>query len=57
MGRRIYDAYLAGKVTPGGLRRLFLAHLDDPGQARKVCIAVIAKLRSFSRLKSNAAHA
>jgi len=57
MGSRIYDVYLAGKVTPGGLRRLFLAHLDDPGQARKVCIAVIAKLRSFSRLKSSAAHA
>jgi Haem-binding uptake, Tiki superfamily, ChaN len=57
MGSGIYDAYLAGKVTPSGLRRLFLAHLDDPGQARKVCIAVIAKLRSFCRLKSNAAHA
>src|SRR5579863_4425998 len=49
MGGRIYDAYLAGKVAPGGLRRLFLAHLDEPGLARKVCAAVIAKLRNAAR--------
>ena len=49
IGSRIYDAYLTGKVKPGGLRRLFLAHLDEPGLARKVCTAVIAKVRSASR--------
>ncbi len=49
MGSLIYDAYLAGKVKPSGLRRLFLAHLDQPGQARKVCAAVIAKLRAAAR--------
>jgi hypothetical protein len=49
IGSQIYDAYLAGKVAPSGLRRLFLAHLDQPGQARKVCTAVIAKLRSAFR--------
>ncbi|HET6176161.1 MAG TPA: ChaN family lipoprotein [Candidatus Sulfotelmatobacter sp.] len=49
IGSQIYDAYLAGKVAPGGLRRLFLAHLDEPGLARKVCAAVIAKLRSAGR--------
>src|SRR5579863_3706327 len=49
IGSQIYDAYLAGKVAPGGLRRLFLAHLDEPGLARKVCTAVIAKLRGASR--------
>jgi len=57
IGSRIYDAYLAGKVTPGNLRRLFLAHLNEPGLARKVCIAVVAKLRSMSRLLSRSAHA
>jgi Haem-binding uptake, Tiki superfamily, ChaN len=57
IGSQIYDAYLAGKVAPGGLRRLFLAHLDEPGLARKVCAAVIAKLRSVSNSKSRAAHA
>ncbi len=49
IGNEIYIAYLAGKVTPKALRRLFLAHLEQPGSARKVCTAVIAKLRSISR--------
>jgi len=57
MGNQIYDAYLAGKVKPSGLRRLFLAHLDEPGLARKVCTAVIAKLRTASRPLTRAAHA
>jgi hypothetical protein len=57
IGTHIYDAYLAGKVAPTGLRRLFLAHLDEPGLARKVCVAVIAKLRSASRTMSRSAHA
>jgi len=57
IGCQIYDAYLAGKVAPSGLRRLFLAHLNEPGLARKVCTAVIAKLRSISRPLARAAHA
>jgi hypothetical protein len=55
VGSQIYDAYLAGKVAPRGLRRLFLAHLDEPGLARKVCAAVIARLRSASRKAQAAA--
>jgi hypothetical protein len=46
IGSQIYDVYLAGKVKPHGLRRLFLTHLDEPGLARKVCTAVIAKIRA-----------
>jgi Haem-binding uptake, Tiki superfamily, ChaN len=57
IGSQIYDAYLAGKITPGGVRRLFLTHLDEPGLARKVCATVISKLRSISRPVSRAAHA
>jgi hypothetical protein len=62
IGSQIYAAYLAGKVSPGGLRRLFLAHLNEPGLARKVCIAVVAKLRAAklrpaSRPLIRAAHA
>jgi hypothetical protein len=49
IGSQIYEVYLAGKVAPSGLRRLFLAHLDEPGAARKVCTAVIAKLRNATR--------
>jgi hypothetical protein len=55
MGNQIYEAYLAGKVTASGLRRLFLAHLEEPGLARKVSIAVIARLRAFSRPLARAA--
>jgi hypothetical protein len=49
LGSRIYAIYLSGRVKPSGLRRLFLAHLDRPGMARKVCTAVIAKARAYSR--------
>ncbi len=49
IGAQIYEAYLAGRVEKSGLRRLFLAHLGEPGLARKVCIAVMAKLRSAAR--------
>jgi hypothetical protein len=45
LGSALYDAYLAGRVKPSGLRRLFLAHLNEPGIARKVCIAVMARVR------------
>jgi hypothetical protein len=55
IGSQIYDAYLAGKVAPSGLRRLFLAHLDEPGMARKVCATVIAKLRAVSSSTSRSA--
>jgi hypothetical protein len=51
IGSQIYDAYLAGKVAPSGLRRLFLAHLNEPGLARKVCATIVAKLRAASRQK------
>ena len=51
MGSQIYAAYLAGRARPYSLRRLFLAHLDQPGIARKVCAAVIAKLRALSRTR------
>jgi hypothetical protein len=57
IGSEIYDAYLAGKVTPRGLRRLFLLRLDQPGVGRKVCAAVISKLRALSGPLARAAHA
>ena len=33
-GNRLYDAYVDGRFTPSALRRLFLAHIDEPGTAR-----------------------
>jgi hypothetical protein len=49
MGAQIYNVYLTGKVKPSGLRRLLLAHIEKPGDARKVCTAVLAKIRAASR--------
>ncbi len=49
LGSQIYNVYLAGKVKPHGLRRLFLTHLDEPGLPRKVCTAVIAKIRNATK--------
>jgi hypothetical protein len=49
IGIQMYAAYLEGKIKPAGLRRLFLAHLDQPGVARKVCGSVIARVRAASR--------
>jgi hypothetical protein len=46
MGSQIYNAYLAGKVRPSGLRRLFLPPLGLPGLPRKVCAVGISKIRS-----------
>jgi hypothetical protein len=57
IGQQIYEGYLAGKVAPSAVRRLFLTHLDEPGAARKVCATVIAKLRSISRPLARSAHA
>lgn len=57
IGSQIYEAYLAGKVAPSGLRRLFLAHLDEPGMARKVCSAILSRLKAASRPSVRAAHA
>jgi len=57
VGNQIYEAYLTGKVPLRGLRRLFLAHLDEPGMARKVCAAIVSKLKLVSRPLASAAHA
>jgi hypothetical protein len=57
IGSQIYEAYLAGRIATAGLRRLFLAHLYEPGVARKMCAAVISRLRSFARSLTRAAHA
>ncbi|MGA8199921.1 MAG: ChaN family lipoprotein, partial [Candidatus Sulfotelmatobacter sp.] len=57
LGSMLYDAYLAGRVTPGGLRRLFLAHLDEPGTARKICKGAIAKVRGGSSSRSSKSQA
>lgn len=45
LGTVIYNLYLDGKITRSGLRHLFLAHLDEPVLARKICLQLISKAR------------
>jgi uncharacterized iron-regulated protein len=46
LGSKLYDSYLAGRVTRGALRRFFLADLESPDCARKVCLRVVSGLRA-----------
>lgn len=45
VGNDLYDAYLEGRLGPPGLRRLFLAHLEEPGAASEVYANLNARLR------------
>jgi hypothetical protein len=45
LGSELYDSYLQGQVTRAILRHLFLAHLDEPGRAKEICLGLIRRLR------------
>lgn len=44
-GNDLYDAYLEGRLTPAALRKLFLAHIDQPGVAREAYFHLISRRR------------
>jgi hypothetical protein len=45
VGNDLYDAYLEGRVGAAALRRLFLAHLEEPGAAREAYANLNTRLR------------
>jgi hypothetical protein len=45
LGNDLYDAYLEGRLGPPALRRLYLAHLEAPGEASEVYANLQARLR------------
>jgi hypothetical protein len=45
LGSDLYDAYIDGHVGPAALRRLFLAHLEEPGAAGEVYANLSTRLR------------
>jgi len=45
LGSDLYDAYLEGRLGPPALRRLYLAHLEQPGEASEVYANLHARLR------------
>ena len=40
LGESLYQAYLNGRITTPALRRMFLAHAEDRGQAEKVFASI-----------------
>ena len=48
MGSDLYGKYLDGSIARSGLRHLFLAYLEEPGLARKICSELLGS-RSLGR--------
>jgi uncharacterized iron-regulated protein len=48
-GNDLYDAYLEGRLTTAALRKLFLAHIEEPGVAREAYAHLRTRLRSGQR--------
>jgi Haem-binding uptake, Tiki superfamily, ChaN len=49
MGCDLYDSYLMGRVTPGYIRSLFLAHVEEPSAAHGLYFELVHKLRGTRR--------
>ena len=49
-GNDLYDAYLEGRVTTAALRKLFLAHIEQPGMARAAYAQLRTRLRPGQRV-------
>jgi hypothetical protein len=48
-GNDLYDAYLEGRLSCAGLRKLFLTHIEKPGVAREAYIQLRTRLSSGQR--------
>ena len=48
-GTDLYDAYIEGRLTTAALRKLFLAHIEQPGVAHEAYIRLKTRLRSVQR--------
>ena len=47
LGNALYDSYLQGRVKPGTLRRMLLAHLESPGKARELYWELARKVKKM----------
>jgi hypothetical protein len=56
LGNAMYESYLTGNLNKTALRRLFLQHLEQPGTAREICLALMNGGQS-ARKKGRAATA
>ncbi|HSZ63315.1 MAG TPA: ChaN family lipoprotein [Terriglobales bacterium] len=48
-GNDLYDAYLEGRLSCAGLRKLFLTHIEESGVARKAYMQLRSRLRPERR--------
>jgi hypothetical protein len=48
-GTDLYDAYIEGRLTTAALRKLFLAHIEEPGVACEAYVQLKRRLRSKLR--------
>jgi hypothetical protein len=46
LGSELYDTYLRGSVSRTALRRLFLARIEEPGTAWRVCREIVRRIGS-----------
>ena len=46
MGNALYAAYLEGRITRGGLRRLMLVHIEEPGRAKEIYLQLARKVKA-----------
>ncbi|HEX8815225.1 MAG TPA: ChaN family lipoprotein [Terriglobales bacterium] len=51
LGSELYGAYIKGAVSPRVLRSFFLAHLEAPGSAKRVCMEVLKKSKATKRCR------
>jgi len=56
LGNAMYESYLTGNLNKTALRQLFLQHLEQPGTAREICLALMNGGQS-ARKKGRAATA
>ena len=56
LGSQLYDAYLRGCVSRSVLRHWFLARIEEPGKARKLCWEVARKVRGSRKKPCGSDH-
>jgi hypothetical protein len=47
LGNALYDCYIGGKLSRSSLRHIYLTHLDEPGNAKELCLKLAGKLKRY----------
>lgn len=52
LGNKLYDDYLAGRMSRRAVRLFFLAHLEKPGRAQEICLEIAGKRVCRKKMRS-----